>query len=470
MIIPVRFGLFVSLIALAQPSFADNLVSNPDFSQLITGWAHQPESAGSIAADFSHGSPGAPSAHVSGTQESPTGMNVSSCIEIDGPAHVDFTFNALVVEGSVHGEVWAYADTACTQPATGVLYTETKHPSSEWTTSSLIDAALPANTRSAAIRLHADNVTDGPGVGTPGDAYFDHIAFGPTGTLPQAISINQEGLGDAWYDPSATGQGFQFSITPAKDAEALGALFGAWYTYDTLAGATESQRWYSLQASLGVGARSADVTIYQNIGGTFMAPPAILSVAVGTGTLAFDSCTSGTFVYTLDDGRAGNIALQALLPNPSCAETGGPPEVTGLSVLSGAWYNAASSGQGVLINVESMSVDASIAEVFVGWYTYAMDADYGLGSGVSGQRWFSAAGSYGAGSAGSLVVYESTGGTFGSGGTVKTVPVGTATLSFASCDDATLDYTFTDGELAGRHGTIDLSRLGVTPAGCELTP
>jgi len=456
--------LLAGLSVAPLPALADNLVSNPDFSQLITAWAHQPESAGSIAADFSHGSPGAPSAHVSGTEESSRGLMVSSCIEIDTTAHIDFVFNALVVVGSAVGSVFGYSDTACTEPL-GLISTESRPPSAEWATVSLIDTALPTGTRSVAIAIRVDNIPDGPLAGTPGDAYFDHVAFGPTGTLPETIPINQQGLTGAWYEPVSRGQGFQFSIVPNVDVASGGTLFGAWYTYDTVAGGTYAQRWYSLEATLTDDARSADVTIYQNVGGTFVAPPNTAATPVGAGTLAFDSCTSGKFDYAFDDGRNGSIPLSALLPMTACSETGTSEVPSGFFGLSGAWYDPTIGGQGLML-----SVDPFLNNAFAGWYTYAADADFGAGSGVSGQRWFSLQAGFGATPLLWLGIYESTGGVFDSDGVATTMQVGTATLTFLKCDHATLEYAFTEGELEGRSGTIDLARLGAPPTSCDLRP
>jgi hypothetical protein len=51
---------------------------------------------------------------------------------------------------------------------------------------------------------------------------------------------------------------------------------------------------------------------------------------------------------------------------------------------------------------------------------------------------------------------------------VTTSPVGTATMTFLTCFDATLDCAFTGGELAGVRGSIDLTRLGAALTGCPL--
>jgi hypothetical protein len=295
------------------------------------------------------------------------------------------------------------------------------------------------------------------------DAHFDHIGFGPTGTLDSVISI-QQGLSGAWYNPQTSGQGLEFIVSQDRVVQTDSAVFGAWYTYDTTAGGPDAQRWYSFQTTqIEPGSTTAPVVIYQNIGGNFGAPPSTSAAAVGTGTLNFDTCSTGSFSYQFDDGRSGMVPLQRLLPNVTCAEnstTSGPPSDFG---LSGSWYNPDTSGQGLMI-----SVDPVDAQVFVGWFTYALN---GEAQGASGQRWFSAQGGYTVGSTSmDLTLYASTGGTFDSDATsVTTQPVGTATLTYASCTAATFTYAFTSGELSGQSGTIALTRLEAPLASCDLS-
>ena len=283
-------------------------------------------------------------------------------------------------------------------------------------------------------------------------------------TNVQAIDIGQEGLTGAWYDPSMSGQGFEFVLTPATPAVA-GALFGAWYTFGPTPGAEDTQRWYSLQASFEDGATSASFTIYQNTGGNFLSPPPTHAVAVGTGTLAFSDCTNAELSYAFDGGASGTLPLRSLLSNIECSEAAAVPSAASATSdfgYSGAWYDPALGGQGFVINVNPAD-----AQVFAGWYTYAAGRG---GASLSGQRWFSAQGPYTVGTRSmDLTLYATTGGTFASGtNPVTTTPVGTARLRFTSCDDATFEYHFTSGEVGVRNGTIAMKRLGATPASCRF--
>jgi len=129
-------------------------------------------------------------------------------------------------------------------------------------------------------------------------------------------------LSGNWFDPATAGQGFTVEVNPNS-----ATLFAAWYTYEPM-GATAGaagQRWYTAQASFMAGMRSIPVTIYESIGGIFNAPtPPVQTVAVGTGTLAFQSCTAATFSYTFtggsSSGLSGAITLSRVGPvPPGCA-------------------------------------------------------------------------------------------------------------------------------------------------------
>ena len=68
--------------------------------------------------------------------------------------------------------------------------------------------------------------------------------------------------------------------------------------------------------------RSIPVTIYETTGGIFNTPtpPGEQTLAVGTGTLAFQSCTAATFSYNFtggsNSGLSGTIPLSRVGPVP----------------------------------------------------------------------------------------------------------------------------------------------------------
>lgn len=440
---------------LALPATAANLIPNPDFTNGTDGWTMSTTGAGTATLDNTTGSPDAPSIRLVANPANTDVSVFSSCVEVDDSQPVDLLVNLRGNAGAATIEIDTYSDTACATALSQIVSTPVQ-ANQAWTTYLLDHVPLPNGSKSAIVALGATEGTDA----TAGDANFDHVELGPTGTVPGFVNINQEGLTGTWYNPQTSGQGMQLTISPDDATPGVGTLFGTWYTFDTTAGDESTQRWYTIQAPITTSGESIDFPIYQNTGGNFDAPPATSAVQVGTGLLAFDSCTSGTFTYSFDDGRNGTIPLSRIMPNVDCVETGTPTIVPSDFGLSGTWYDPSTAGQGMLIEVNPDN-----AYAFIGWYTYALS---GMTSGASGQRWITAQAPYTVGSNTiDVTLYDTIGGTFDSDATtVTTTPIGTATLTYTSCNAATFDYTITAGELAGQSDSIPLSRLGSTPASC----
>jgi hypothetical protein len=453
----MKHALVIALgSVLALPAAAANLVPNPDFTSGTDGWTMTTTGSGTATLDTTTGSPDAPSVRLVATPADTDVSVYSSCIAVDDSQNVDLLVNLRGNAGAATLEIDTYSDANCTTVLGQVTGTPVQ-ANGTWTTYTFDNVTLPNGSQSATIVLTATEGTDA----TAGDANFDHIELGPTGTVPGFVNINQEGLSGTWFNPATSGQGMQFTFSPDDTTPGVGTLFGTWYTFDTTAGDETAQRWYTVQAPLTTAAESIDFPIYQNTGGNFDAPPATTAVQVGTGSLAFDSCTSGTFTYAFDDGRADTIPITRIMPNVNCVETGNPTITPSDFGLSGTYYDPATAGQGILVEVNPDN-----AYAFVGWYTYALA---GQTSGAAGQRWITAQAPYTVGSNTiDLTLYDTTGGTFDSDATtVTTTPIGSGTLTFTSCASATLDYSITTGELAGQSDTIPLSRLGSVPASCS---
>jgi hypothetical protein len=283
-------------------------------------------------------------------------------------------------------------------------------------------------------------------------------------TLPTAhgagIDLDQDGLTGSWYDPGTSGQGFFVQVYPDLLAPGKGIVQASWLTYDDVVGGAEHQRWYTLGGSVVTGQPNAALTIYQNVGGNFNAPPATTAQAVGTATLSFSTCTSGQLAYSFTDGsgRMGNIPLTRLTQNVTCSATAPGPSEIG---LSGNWYAGATSGQGLALELNPIS-----GVIFFAWMTYAPD---GADSGPAGQRWYTglAVGDY-QGPLDSVPVqlYESIGGLFDQGEPVPTtVPVGSATLNFVNNCYVEFSFNFTGGSSAGASGEIALGLAGASGGG-----
>ncbi len=129
--------------------------------------------------------------------------------------------------------------------------------------------------------------------------------------------------------------------------------------------------------------------------------------------------------------------------------------------LTGSWYQHSTSGQGFVIEAYPDFAGAGLGVMGASWYTYDVTA-------AGGQRWYTLQGDATAGGGTyPLTIYATTGGNFNAAPRVSASAVGTATLLFASCTDALLTYSFSDG--SGRSGFIPLTRLDAnvtcSPAG-----
>lgn len=123
--------------------------------------------------------------------------------------------------------------------------------------------------------------------------------------------------------------------------------------------------------------------------------------------------------------------------------------------MSGVWHNPATSGQGILFDVVATQDPPQVAGF---WFTFADNA-----GGPESQRWYTAQGDYTEGdSSVELTVYVTTGGEFDRRPPApETIPVGSMTLAFQSCTEATLDYDFNIDNNPSRRtrGTVPLTRV-----------
>jgi len=300
--------------------------------------------------------------------------------------------------------------------------------------------------------------------------YANTLAINPTDladiaayiALGSAPNRDQHGFTGSWYEAATSGQGIELEVYPSTTIM-NGSWFVSWFTYDTAAGGADHQRWYTALGSLLFGQPIVPLTIYQNTDGNFDAPPTTNSQPVGTATLYFDTCTSGSFSYSFSDGtgRMGTIPLTRLTQNVTCATTTLKYPTNADFALSGNWYEAATSGQGFTVEVNPNS-----SYLFAAWYTYEPN---GVAAGAAGQRWYTAQASFTAGERSiPVTIYQTTGGIFDTPTPPgeQQVAVGTGTLAFQSCTVATFSYNFTGGSSSGLSGTIPLMRVGPVPPGC----
>lgn len=118
--------------------------------------------------------------------------------------------------------------------------------------------------------------------------------------------------------------------------------------------------------------------------------------------------------------------------------------------LSGAWYNPATDGQGIYLEVLP-----DISTVIMAWFTFdTIDPDSTTSSevGYAGGRWVTAIGNF-QGNVFNGTIYQTSNGLFeNSAATVSNMAVGTVTLTFNSCGQLVMDYSMYDDLLNGSTG------------------
>lgn len=194
------------------------------------------------------------------------------------------------------------------------------------------------------------------------------------------VGLNQFGLTGTWYNPATSGQGLLFQAIPDHSA-GTGILFGGWFTYD--ANALGSQRWYTMQGDAPSDSAYSRLQIYAGTGGKFNSPPKIPAVPVGEAVIQFMDCSHGMLSYDFSDdaGPKGDIPLTRLDANIACTSAGNDNPTASSYLLSGAWYNPDTSGQGLIFDVNPVQ-----NLFFATWYTYSKTGSSRMRSGNVGIR------------------------------------------------------------------------------------
>lgn len=339
----------------------------------------------------------------------------------------------------------------------------------------LLDQALPGagnETLRMALRESPSTAT------RPGHGVFPRLDCAHAKQVlqsSQGINLNQRGITGNWYNPLTSGQGLSIEVFEDAVAPGHGTLAAGWFTFDSAdcggpPCGPEKQRWYVLQGSVYDNDSSAELLIGTVVGGSFNTGD-LGADEVGTARIQFGNCNEGSLEFEFDDGRYGVIPLTRLLANVNCTAGGGGAPGHPDYQLSGNWYRGTGfGGQGLIIEVNPVN-----PFVFGTWYTFVPATDT-TSSGVARQRWFSF-GSYspvnytpGQHSIIQMPLVETTRGRFNMAEPeVAQRQVGVATLTFADCTEASLDFEFTLGEMDGIQGEIDLQRVGgVVPPVCNF--
>lgn len=328
-------------------------------------------------------------------------------------------------------------------------------------------SSMGVATGNAIVSTHFDVPPDvGTGASTL-SVVANGIASAPVNVTAIAggVNLDQHGITGSWYNPATSGQGFEMEVYPDALSVGQGVLFAGWFTYDVTAAG--GRRWYALQGNVSNTNPVASLSIFADVGGNLNAPPIVSAGPVlGTATLSLSDCTHGSLTYQFSDGsgRSGTIPLTRLTPNATCATSGDDGAAPSDYLLSGNWYNPATSGQGLIFDISP-----AIDNLFAAWYTFEPNGQQ-IGGGAS-QDWYTLQTNRFTPTTTSLAgipIVQTSGGVFDNQATASTVQVGTANITFQSCTAMTLSYVFTSGNDAGQHGSMNLTRAGPTPNGCNL--
>lgn len=180
----MRMLIAIALLG-AQALHAQNLVTNPDFDTSIEQWQLSGIGTISHVADDGAPAPGALRLDRPDEARGNSTLVLSACIPVDKGMHFDLIGNIKLIEGSsANISAIGYSDAGCSTVigTVGPVLT-TSTADGTWQAFSATDFVLPDNVGSIIVRLSA-------GVGFPETliaALFDHVGFGPTGSVPVTL-------------------------------------------------------------------------------------------------------------------------------------------------------------------------------------------------------------------------------------------------------------------------------------------
>jgi outer membrane protein assembly factor BamB len=312
--------------------------------------------------------------------------------------------------------------------------------------------APPLPLQSLDGRLRARLRTLQAGIGPGSSVLF----LDDAGEVPRKVRADQNGVNGVWSAPWSSGQGLVLDwIADAR------TLFATWLTFAPDGGNDPSGlRWYTLQGVLADPSAGATLDIMSNEGGRF-GVGATASRRVGSARLRFESCERAQFSYQFDpdenEGLSGLVTLSRLTPGVACSGSpAGTSSPTVSDAIDGAWFDPASSGQGLMFN----TIPAQDT-LFATWFTYDTET---APDDLRQQHWFTLQGSLGSGGQSTLAILRTTGGALFRVPTSNSQRVGTATVTRLGCDHLRLEYQFDDSDIAGPFRRIDdfrdLQRIG----------
>jgi hypothetical protein len=280
-------------------------------------------------------------------------------------------------------------------------------------------------------------------------AYYDKF-YGPLLNGPH-FQINT-GHAGAWFNPDTAGQGQFIDVEPETQF-----MFVSWFTYtDAASDHPFEQRWLTAQGNYS--GNTAELDLWETLGGKFDDPQEVTRTRIGEVTLSFSDCEQGLMSYSFDEEELlGEFPLNRVIGgsgNVCEGLSGNTTQAVDINAgMDGAWFDSDTPGQGFFIDAHTDPEGDNF--IFVSWFTYGEQT-------ASGQRWLTAQGGF-EGSTAEIDVVETTGGSFDGPEPVSRTTVGTMSIDFTDCSSAQLTYSLPAGASAG-----DIAITRVIPGGQAL--
>ena len=117
------------------------------------------------------------------------------------------------------------------------------------------------------------------------------------------------GHSGAWFNPDTSGQGQLIDVEPEGQF-----MFVSWFTYTGAASANPfEQRWLTAQGNYS--GDTAELDLWETLGGQFDAPQEVTNTQIGEVTLSFSDCGQGQMTYNLDaEELQGEFPLLRVIP------------------------------------------------------------------------------------------------------------------------------------------------------------
>jgi len=262
--------------------------------------------------------------------------------------------------------------------------------------------------------------------------------------IGSAFQINA-GHSGAWFNQVTSGQGLLIDVEPEEQF-----MFVSWFTYtDAASDNPFEQRWLTAQGNYS--GDTAELGLWETLGGRFDDPQEVTNTQIGEVTLSFTDCGQGQMTYNIDgEELQGEFPLIRVIPgsgNICDGLSGNTTQAVDINAgMDGAWFDLNTSGQGFFIDAHPDPEGGNF--IFVAWFTYGEDT-------ASGLRWLTAQGGF-EGSIAEIDVWEVTGGSFDDPQPISREIVGTMSIDFTDCNNALLSYSLTDN---GAEGDIDITRV-----------